>query len=228
MTQQRILVADDEDLFRLVVVNTLEAAGYATAEAADGIEAIAQVDAVQPGLVLLDLNMPNLDGWAVVDRIREKPSKPRIVIMTGAGDRDVVGARVDCLSGFLTKPFQTMTLLRTCEVALHAPPIVDPGPSRKERRRTFVCDATVAVAPGIEAEPCRVLEVSATGFRIESSAALALGDRLQISLNVPGRARALQLNGQVRWLRDPLTGGSIESLTTEDAELVHDLVSVLL
>ena len=69
----RILVVDDDFATRLLASEALLADGFTPLEAADGREALEQFDRTQPHAILLDINMPELDGYEVCRRIRRRP-----------------------------------------------------------------------------------------------------------------------------------------------------------
>ena len=70
---QCILVVDDDDDFRDALCEVLSEAGYPVEQAGNGELALRRMAAEKPGLVLLDLKMPVLDGWGVVERMRKDP-----------------------------------------------------------------------------------------------------------------------------------------------------------
>jgi CheY-like chemotaxis protein len=114
---KRILVVDDErdvqDLVRLV----LEMTGYVVSSAADGEEALAQIQAFHPDLVVLDIMMPGLDGWGVLKTLQGSPDSPPVVILSAiALSRALAPGAV----AFIPKPFEITELLRTCAEALAA------------------------------------------------------------------------------------------------------------
>src|SRR5262245_37362562 len=77
----RILIADDDALVRASLAAVLESEGFVVDEAQDGIEAVGRAITHAPDLVLLDLNMPNCDGWTAFDRLDQViPLLPVIVI----------------------------------------------------------------------------------------------------------------------------------------------------
>lgn len=78
---QYILVVDDDDDFREALVEVLSSAGYPVAQAANGEEALLKVAEEIPGIILLDLKMPGIDGWGVMERLRAEPRSAAIPIL---------------------------------------------------------------------------------------------------------------------------------------------------
>jgi two-component system, cell cycle response regulator DivK len=66
-----VLVVDDSDETRLMLHRMLQGEGYSSVEARNGVEALAKVDEVCPDLIIMDLNMPHLDGLTTTERIRQ-------------------------------------------------------------------------------------------------------------------------------------------------------------
>jgi CheY-like chemotaxis protein len=108
---KRILVADDDVMVRAALAALLESEGYAVDEAEDGREAIVRVMEDPPDLVLLDLNMPNVDGWTAFTQLdRRVPLLPVIVITARPNQyQEAVRLGVDA---FMEKPLNIPVLLR--------------------------------------------------------------------------------------------------------------------
>ena len=111
-----ILVVDDDPLIRKLITATLEdVAGFHLCEAGDGEEVLATAVAENPAIVLLDIDMPRLDGVETCRRLRSDPltADTTIVMLTGLSDGHAqdraVAAGADL---FLTKPFSPLRLLR--------------------------------------------------------------------------------------------------------------------
>jgi type II secretory ATPase GspE/PulE/Tfp pilus assembly ATPase PilB-like protein len=108
-----VLVVDDEDHLRRLLCDLLQREGYVTVEARDGAEALMRIDRHAPDVVLLDLNLPGLDGYGVLDKLRSRPDTKTlpVVVLTAKGDEDnevrVLQAGAD---DFLTKPFRARAL----------------------------------------------------------------------------------------------------------------------
>lgn len=105
-TRIRVLLADDHALFRkaLAILFREEPDFEVVGEAADGIEAIAQADALRPDVILMDMRMPRADGPAATRRILETSPDAKIVMLTVSGDEDsVVDAVQSGAQGYLLK-----------------------------------------------------------------------------------------------------------------------------
>ncbi len=104
---KKVLIVDDEpDTLELVKL-VLESGGFGTMLAASGMEALAQIERTKPDLVLLDIMMPDMDGWDVFRKIKEKDSKIPIAILTAKAqniDR-LLGLHVLKADDYITKPF---------------------------------------------------------------------------------------------------------------------------
>ena len=91
MRKVRVLLADDESHVRLLVKNVVGAIGFeVVGEAADGKRALELFDATSPDLVLLDINMPVMDGIAVLKALRAKTDTVAIIMLTSLASADVV------------------------------------------------------------------------------------------------------------------------------------------
>src|SRR5437879_5725122 len=118
---RKVLLVDDEDSLRKVIRELLERDGYVVAEARDGAQALDQIDRVGPDIIVLDLNMPGLDGYGVLSHLRSRPATADIpvIVLTAKGDEDNE-VRVFELGAddFLTKPFRARALSARLEAVL--------------------------------------------------------------------------------------------------------------
>jgi diguanylate cyclase (GGDEF)-like protein len=109
-----ILVAEDSLVVRAVVCDQLEEQGYEIVEAVDGESALAQCAATRPDAILLDIEMPGLDGYGVLARLKsdEELSDIPVVFLTGrTGTDDMVAGLRAGAHDYLRKPFETAELL---------------------------------------------------------------------------------------------------------------------
>jgi CheY-like chemotaxis protein len=115
-----VLVVDDDPDTREVVALALGLAGYAVEIAQNGREALARIAARVPALVLLDLDMPDLSGWEVVDLLRVMQVPVPVVFMTAAHRARAEAARLQ-VAGYLSKPFDLDHLLDLVNQFTQAP-----------------------------------------------------------------------------------------------------------
>jgi two-component system cell cycle response regulator DivK len=105
---KKVLVADDRETGRELVRTVLENAGYQVIEASDGTEAVAQARQFRPDLIILDIHMPGLDGFQVIEVLREEgfAAIPIIALTASAmmGDRE--RAMEAGFTGYITKPIR--------------------------------------------------------------------------------------------------------------------------
>jgi type II secretory ATPase GspE/PulE/Tfp pilus assembly ATPase PilB-like protein len=118
---RKVLLVDDEDSLRKVLRDLLERDGFEVAEARDGVQALDQVDRVGPDIIVLDLNLPALDGYGVLAQLRSRPATASIpvIVLTAKGDEDNE-VRVFELGAddFLQKPFRARALSARLEAVL--------------------------------------------------------------------------------------------------------------
>jgi PAS domain S-box-containing protein len=113
VTPRLLVVDDDPDIALLCRVN-LEAAGYEVAVAGDGREALDVLSRTVPDLVLLDVLMPDPDGWSVLATIRQNPATaqlPVVMLTARADDRDQLRAWQSGATDYVTKPFEPAALV---------------------------------------------------------------------------------------------------------------------
>jgi CheY-like chemotaxis protein len=109
----KALIAEDNAINRELLRELLEARGYAVVEACDGREALQVIEQTQPDILLLDIGMPVLDGFAVLRKVRESPKLagvPALAVTAYAmqGDREkVLNSGFD---GYLSKPVNSRSL----------------------------------------------------------------------------------------------------------------------
>ena len=110
----RILVVEDDAAVLELVVTRLEVAGFQTFSARDGIDALARVAKLRPAGMVLDVNMPRMDGFGVLERLREKnliASTPTLVLTARNNQDDVRRAIELGARDYLAKPFKDEQLI---------------------------------------------------------------------------------------------------------------------
>jgi DNA-binding response OmpR family regulator len=119
----KILIVDDEpDVLLLLRIN-LEAAGYQAVLAADGETALERIADSAPDLVLLDIMMPVMDGWGVLQALAGRSDAPLVVVVSAkSSDRDIVRALTSGAMDYVTKPFDPDDLTGVVERVLKSSP----------------------------------------------------------------------------------------------------------
>jgi two-component system OmpR family response regulator len=119
---KRILVVEDNDDLRTLFRIALTLDGFAVLEARTGLEALRIFESTAPDLVVLDLGLPGIDGFAVQQELSAQAGNPPtpIVIVTGS-PRDVAGPNVACVLRKPVSPTELVATVRTC-LAAGSPP----------------------------------------------------------------------------------------------------------
>jgi type II secretory ATPase GspE/PulE/Tfp pilus assembly ATPase PilB-like protein/ActR/RegA family two-component response regulator len=110
---RKVLLVEDEDALRRVLKDLLEREGFTVFEAADGVKALDEIDRANPDIVVLDLNLPRLDGYGVLSHLRARPATVDlpVIVLTAKGDEDSeVRVFEYGASDYLTKPFRPRAL----------------------------------------------------------------------------------------------------------------------
>ena len=118
MSDSRVLVIDDDDDIRALVVTLLQRAGVTVRDAPNGREGLREFHAWRPDLVVLDVSMPELDGWNVLDRIRDMSAVP-VLMLTARGDEleRVRGLQAGA-DDYVVKPFGKQELVARVQALL--------------------------------------------------------------------------------------------------------------
>jgi two-component system response regulator VanR len=118
IVSKTILIIEDEKAIQNIIKAFLEDAGYTTVLADDGLEGIEQFHKCSPDLVLLDLMLPKIDGFAVCELIRKESSIP-VIMLTARDDDDSQIKGFDALADdYITKPFTMPLVMRRIEAVL--------------------------------------------------------------------------------------------------------------
>jgi DNA-binding NarL/FixJ family response regulator len=204
----RVLLVDDDALVRAGLSMMLDGTGdiVVVAEAGDGREALTAASAHAPDLVLMDLQMPHVDGITATKRLRARPNPPEVIVLTTFDtDENIVHALRAGAGGFLLKDTPPAEIADAVARVAAGTPILSPSVIRRlmdrtvtqtgayERARTALAALTprehevaVAIANGhSNAEIARALLMSVTTVKSHVSSILTkldLGNRTQIAL----------------------------------------------
>jgi DNA-binding response OmpR family regulator len=130
MSKRHILLVDDEDDLRRIVRRFLEIDGYSVTESMNGHAALQELQRRPPDLVLLDILMPGIDGWTVLERIRDVSDVPVLILSARAAEVDKVRGLHAGADDYVTKPFGRHEVLARVSALL-----------RRARPTTSVADA---------------------------------------------------------------------------------------
>jgi two-component system KDP operon response regulator KdpE len=155
MTSAKILIVDDEPQIRRVLRTTLTSQGYTVAEARTGDEALEQVRAERPDLILLDVNMPGISGLETCREIRASSDIPIIMLTVRGSEKDKVQALDAGADDYVVKPFGSEELmariragLRRAAPAESLPPFVSSDLTIDfEKRAVLVKGQSVRLTP---------------------------------------------------------------------------------
>jgi two-component system KDP operon response regulator KdpE len=151
----RILVVDDERAIRRFLRTSLEALGHTVFEAATGADALREVTAHRPDVVILDLGLPDLDGAEVLTRLRARSAIPVIVLSVQEEERTKVALLDEGADDYLTKPFGIDELMARVRLVLRRSvdqsiePVFETGGLRVDlgRRSVTVQGREVSLTP---------------------------------------------------------------------------------
>ena len=161
--RKKILVIEDDEDIRTVVVTRLKRAGYETTVASDGKDGLRHFYGDRPDLVVLDVAMPVMDGWQVLERLREVSDVPVLILTAASQERDKLRGLRSGADDYITKPFSGEELLARVEVALRRA-----ASSADESGETSYSDAEISIdfpkhEVFVRGEP---VELSPTEFRL--------------------------------------------------------------
>jgi CheY-like chemotaxis protein len=125
----KLLLAEDDEFSRDMLMRRLEKAGYEIIAAADGKEALLAARRHQPDLILMDLDMPVMDGRAAIRALKTDPHTfriPIIVLTAHASPEEVLDAISAGCRAYETKPIVLRRLVARIEEMLHAETVADP------------------------------------------------------------------------------------------------------
>ncbi len=166
MPKSKILIVDDEHLIRWSLEKDLQQAGYSTKQAASGEEALALIEENEPDIVLLDLRMPGIDGFQVMEEARKKDLNPLFIIVTGAGDvRTAVRAVKEGAVDYICKPFEIEDVKLRIEMALETARMRrELSNLKNDLKAQFGVDNLIGDSPAMKEIFSTVQKVSASKF----------------------------------------------------------------
>lgn len=212
----RILFVDDEPDVRQFVEHVLSDSGYEVDLAEDGEIALEKLASVPPDLMLLDLMMPRLDGWGVLERLQDVDDAPPVILLTARDDFDSFSkAFKQGVAAFVNKPFRFAELVETIKRVLEDSPTEVDTERRSEERRRLSVGVRVLSDTGIPMALGELLDLSRHGARVRLAAPREAGARLWLALYMSSGQTVLQLAGTVRWC-SPDAGSYVVGIQMSD------------
>jgi DNA-binding response OmpR family regulator len=144
MAGARVLVVDDDELIRAVVRRVVEMAGATVTEGATGEDGLRALYDDRPDVVVLDIDLPGLDGWQVLERIRQLTDVPVVMLSAHADELEKVRALQGGADDYVTKPFGAPELLARLQVQVRRARAAGGDRVRNEPLRPYR-DATLTV-----------------------------------------------------------------------------------
>jgi len=163
MGRQKVFIIDDDPDIREIVQANLEGAGYAVVEARDGVEGLRMVHEENPDLVILDVLMPEVDGWEVMRRIQRDPRKaglPVIMLTCVSEDAEVLRGLQEGALEYLTKPFQPENVVSSVKTLLD---VFDEPALRQARRLQLIARRQRLMGVSPEPVPLGALSFTSHG-----------------------------------------------------------------
>ncbi len=200
---RRVLVVDDEEDVQILVCRILRDAGYEVESASEGGEAIDVIKARRPDLVILDLMMPGIDGWGVLQFLQTHEQPPPAVVMTARSDYTTFARGVqNGAAAYVFKPFRFHELVATCQRVLLAEdrrPAAVPYERRSDPRRTLMVEVNVLSKDKQPIALGELVNLSHGGAQVSLGVPLEPGVTVRIGFHVPGDGVSLGLEGCVQW-----------------------------
>lgn len=124
MNEARVLVVDDNEIFRELAQFALISAGYAVEVASDASSALAAIPVFRPDLILMDIQMPGVNGVELTKRLKADPATDQIAVVAFtdlSAKGDELGLKAVGYDGYVGKPFDVMALPAQVGFWLEAP-----------------------------------------------------------------------------------------------------------
>lgn len=116
----KILMADDEEIILEIMASRVAAQGYKVVTARDGLEAWDKIVSESPDIIILDLTMPNMDGWQVLNKLRKEPPSSKwqpVIIVSAQSETEKIKQGLEAEADhYLTKPCRIDDILKAIKL----------------------------------------------------------------------------------------------------------------
>ena len=198
----RVLVVEDDCDLRMLMWRIFADARHEVAVAGDAMEARERFSSLRPELVVLDLVLPGLDGWAVLRDIQRLPSPPPVVMMSVQDQSEVfTRAQAEGVAAYVQKPFSVAELLDVCERAARGERPATSGlrDRRVARRRAMQVPAQVLAQGDGWWTTGEITDLGSGGARLAMAAPLAGDGSVRVAFALPGDGRRVSFEGRLQW-----------------------------
>ncbi|HJT57636.1 MAG TPA: response regulator transcription factor [Ktedonobacteraceae bacterium] len=161
-----IVAADDDPQLLRLITRNLEFEGYTVIPTSDGQQALEQIEAHAPDLVLLDVMMPKMDGFTVCQRVREFSAVPIIIVTARGQDQDKVHGLDLGADDYLTKPFSVDELLARVRAVLRRTQFTVNEQTHALSRTSTIGDLSIDYTQHLVTKAGQEVSLTATEYRI--------------------------------------------------------------
>src|SRR5262245_45883394 len=211
---QRILVVDDDPDVGALIERMLTDRGFRASRVSSGAEALEAIKAEPPALVLLDIDMPGMDGWGFLEKL-DGGVRPPVAFVSGKFDFDAFarGSRAGILA-FVAKPIRYKELIATCQRILDIPKTRPPkeGDNRRRgERKPILVRADVVSSTASSRIVGELRDLSLGGAQMITMRPLDVGAKVLFSLDTAITGEPMTFDSEVRW-RQELSDGYAHGL----------------
>jgi CheY-like chemotaxis protein len=198
----RVLVVEDDPDLRTLMWRIFADGRHEVAMAADGGDAIEKVHSLRPELVVLDLVLPGLDGWAVLRSIQKLPAPPPVVMLSVHSHSEMYARAAEAgVAAYVEKPFSAVDLLSTCERVVREDGVRPRAPRDRRIAPRRILRVPVQVLNQEQGwwTSGELVDLGSGGARLAMPVPLP-GDRmLRVAFAVPGDGRRVSVDGRLQW-----------------------------
>jgi len=229
----KVLLIDDEPDIRRIARLLLEPYGHEVILGEDGLRGLGMAQHQRPDVIVLDLMMPGIDGWGVLEHLKKTADPPPVVIVTARTDYGTFARGVrEGGTAFVCKPFRFHELVATCQRLLMPGVLQGSSASGAERRcdprRTLMVEVKVLSRERAPIALGELVNLGPGGAQVDLGVPLDLGDAVRVAFHIPGGENALSIEGQVRWRAEAPRGFAhglkFQSLTPDEERQLGELL----
>jgi len=198
----RVLVVEDDADLRTLMWRIFADGAHEVAMAADGGEAIEKVHSLRPELVVLDLVLPGLDGWAVLRSIQKLPAPPPVVMLSVHTHSEMYTRASEAgVAAYIEKPFSVTDLLATCERVVREDGVRPRAPRDRRIAPRRVVRVPVQVLDRAQGWWTfgELLDLGSGGARLAMPFPLPGDRKVRVAFAVPGEAERVNIDGRLQW-----------------------------